>query len=209
MTFRLLPAPGCSDLSVDFVKGHASGTGLLGIGGKLLHGTEHAACNRVRVIEHAPVIHEHRTQRSINDLKKFSWSDNKTAGREMLDIARYQVRPIVSLSQDHIIKDNVLWIGEHDSTWRSIDIQAVLQQLGNYSLNGLLLQIEFRTRKNFLVFGKNFIVHKRANATRKNSLNNLQYGRFRRFGNQSGHNDISINDCINHEPPQLSYLPAR
>jgi len=29
----LLPAPGCSDLSVDFVEGHASGTGLLGIGG--------------------------------------------------------------------------------------------------------------------------------------------------------------------------------
>ena len=127
----------------------------------------------------------------------------------MLDVARYQVRPIVSLSQDHIVKHNVLWVGEHDSTWRSIDIQAVLQQLGNNSLYGLLLQIEFRTRKNFLVFGKNLIVHKCANATRKNSLNNLQYGRFRRFGNQSGHNDISVNDCINHEPPRLSYLPAR
>ena len=61
----------------------------------------------------------------------------------MLDVARYQVRPIVSLSQDHIVKHNVLWVGEHDSTWRSIDIQAVLQQLGNNSLNGLLLQIEF------------------------------------------------------------------
>ena len=49
---------------------------------------------------------------------------------------------------------------------KSIDIQAVLQQLGNNSLNGFLLQIEFRTRKNFLVFGKNLIVHKRANAAR-------------------------------------------
>ena len=29
----LLPAPGCGDLGVDFVEGHASGTGLLGIGG--------------------------------------------------------------------------------------------------------------------------------------------------------------------------------
>ena len=84
----------------------------------------------------------------------------------MFGVTCNQVRAVVSLGQDHIVKHNVLWVGEHDSTWRSIDIQAVLQQLGNNSLNGFLLQIEFRTRKNFLVFGKNLIVHKRANAAR-------------------------------------------
>ena len=33
----LLPAPGCGYLGVYLVERHASGTGLLGIGGKLLH----------------------------------------------------------------------------------------------------------------------------------------------------------------------------
>lgn len=65
-TTRLLPAPGCGNLGVDFVEGHACSRAALslpaqfhesllpGIGGKLLHGPEHTV-PLIQFLEHVPV----------------------------------------------------------------------------------------------------------------------------------------------------------